>query len=81
MSYDSYEYMDKRPVLWIRIILGPGSGSASNKNQDPDSRPDSHQSNKMDPDPHKFSDDKPKCVEYEPIWALFQGFEPLFGKS
>jgi hypothetical protein len=33
----------------------------------------------LDPDPHQFADDKPKCLEYEPILALFQGFEPLFG--
>jgi hypothetical protein len=31
-----------------------------------------------EPDPHQFADDKPKCMEYEPILALFQGFEPLF---
>jgi hypothetical protein len=31
-----------------------------------------------DPDPHQFADVKPKCTEYEPILALFQGFEPLF---
>ncbi len=31
-------------------------------------------------DPVRFEDDKPKkCMECEPIWALFQGFEPLFG--
>jgi hypothetical protein len=42
---------------------------------------DLHQSDKLDPDPDplKFSDDKPKCMDYEPILALFQGFEPLFG--
>jgi hypothetical protein len=38
---------------------------------------------KLDPDPdlgpHQFADDKPKSMEYEPIWALFQGFEHLFG--
>jgi hypothetical protein len=34
---------------------------------------------KLDPNPHHFADDKPKRMEYEPIWALFQGFEPLFG--
>ncbi len=39
--------------------------------------PDPYQSDKLDPDPHQFVDDKPKCME--PIWALFQGFEPLFG--
>ncbi len=35
---------------------------------------------KLDPDPgpHKFADVKPKCMEYEPILAPFQGFEPFF---
>jgi hypothetical protein len=28
---------------------------------------------------HQFTDDKPKCMEYEPTGALFSGFEPLFG--
>ncbi len=41
------------------------------------------QRDKLDPEPdpdlHQFADDKPKCMEYEPIWAIFQGFEPLFG--
>ncbi len=37
--------------------------AASNKNPYP------HQSEKLDPDPHLFEDDKPKCVESEPIWA------------
>jgi hypothetical protein len=27
-----------------------------------------------DPDPHQFADVKPKCMEYEPILALFKGF-------
>ncbi len=42
---------------------------------------DSHQSDKLNPDPdlHQFADDKQKCTEYEPIRALFQGYEPLFG--
>jgi hypothetical protein len=33
-----------------------------------------------DPDPHQFAHVKPKCtgMEYEPILALFQGFEPIF---
>ncbi len=31
------------------------------------------------PDPHQFTDDNTKCMEYEPILALFQKFEPLFG--
>jgi hypothetical protein len=26
-----------------------------------------HQSDKLDPDPHQFADNKPKCMEYEPI--------------
>jgi hypothetical protein len=28
----------------------------------------------LDPDPHQFADEKPKCMEYEPILAIFQGF-------
>ncbi len=31
----------------------------------------------VDPDPQQFEDDKPKCMKYEPILTLFQGFEPL----
>ncbi len=30
-----------------------------------------------DPDPYQFSHGKPKCIENEPISALFQGFEPF----
>jgi hypothetical protein len=30
-----------------------------------------------DPEPHKFADDKPKCMEYEWILELFRGFEPF----
>ncbi len=33
---------------------------------------------KLDPDPDQFADAKPKCMKYEPILALFQGFEPFF---
>ncbi len=29
--------------------------------------PDPHQSDKLDQDLHQFTDDKPKCMEYEPI--------------
>jgi hypothetical protein len=56
-----------------------GSASASNKNTDPNPQSDPHQtqSDKLDPD--QFADDKPKCMEYEPILALFQRVEPLFG--
>jgi hypothetical protein len=32
----------------------------------------------LDPDPHHFVDDNPKCLEYEPILAPFQGFEGAF---
>jgi hypothetical protein len=45
-----------------------------NHKLDPDTDP--HQSDKLDPpDPHQFAYDKQKCMEYEPISALFQGFE------
>jgi hypothetical protein len=33
---------------------------------------------KPEPDPHQFADVKPTCMKYEPILALFQGFEPFF---
>jgi hypothetical protein len=29
--------------------------------------PDPYQSDKLDPDLHQLADDKPKCMEYEPI--------------
>jgi hypothetical protein len=46
-----------------------------------DPHPYPHQSDKLEPDPnpHPFAGRKPKYVEYEPILALFQGFEPFFG--
>jgi hypothetical protein len=34
----------------------------------------------LGPHPHQFADAKPKCMEYAPILALFQGVEPLFLK-
>ncbi len=44
------------------------------------SNPDLHQSDKLDlepdPDQLQFADAKPKYMDYEPILALFQGFEP-----
>ncbi len=50
-----------------------------------DSHPDPHLSDKLDPepdpDPHQFADDKPKRMEHEPIWTLFQEFQPLFGSK
>jgi hypothetical protein len=45
-------------VTWIRIKYKSGSG---------DPRPDPHQSVELDPDPHQFADEKPKCMEYDPI--------------
>jgi hypothetical protein len=52
-----------------------------NEKKSEKSNPDLHQSEKLDPDPDpdplKFADDKPKGMEFEPILALFQGFEPL----
>ena len=66
-----------------RQCCGSGSASASNKNTDPDPHPDPHKSEKVDPEPdpnpHQFAEYNPKCMEYEPILALFQGFQPLFG--
>jgi hypothetical protein len=55
-------------VLWIRVRKDPRS-------------PEPHQIKiririkiyKLDPDPHQFADAKPKCMEYEPILAPFQG--------
>ncbi len=43
----------------------------------------SDQSDKLDlkreRDPLQFADDKRKCMEYEPILAIFQGFKSLSG--
>jgi hypothetical protein len=46
-------------VFWIRIHI--------KKNPDP------YRSDKLnpEPEPHQFADDKPNCMEYEPILALF----------
>jgi hypothetical protein len=47
--------------------------------------PDPHPHEKKIPDPHPVPyqsdnlDPEPKCLEYEAILALLQGFEPLFG--
>ncbi len=40
--------------------------------------PDLDDSDKLDPDPEQLADDQPECMKHKPIWALFQGFEPLF---
>jgi hypothetical protein len=55
--------------LWLywKPQSASGYASAINKNQDPNPHPDPHQSDKLDPDLHQFADDKPKCMEYEPI--------------
>ncbi len=54
---------------------GSASGSASAANK----YPDPHQTDKLDPDPdpHQFADAKPKCMQYEPILAIFQVFLSL----
>jgi hypothetical protein len=43
--------------------------------------PDPHPGDELDSDPdsHQFTYGKPKCMENEPILALFQGLAPLFG--
>jgi hypothetical protein len=50
-------------------IGGSASGYASASIKNPDPNPDAHQSYKLDPEPdlHQFADDKPKCMEYDPI--------------
>jgi hypothetical protein len=40
--------------------------------------PDPYQSAKLDQNPHKFAEEKTKCLEYEHIRVLFQDFEPVF---
>jgi hypothetical protein len=66
-------------MLWIRILKDPHHFG----NLDPHP----HQIKiririkiyKLDPkpDPHQSADVKTKFMEYEPILALFQGFEPF----
>ncbi len=53
-----------------------GSASFGNPNTDPDR----HLRDKHGPDPDQFADDKSKYMKYERLWALFQGFELLFGR-
>ncbi len=62
-------------MLRIRVRMDPHQ--IERKDPDPDLNriiviswiwnPDPHDSDKLDPDPHQFADDKPKCMEYEPI--------------
>ncbi len=58
--------------IWIRIWI---------LDYQFDSDPDPAYHIDADPDQHQFENDKPKCMEYEPIWILFQGFEFLFYKN
>ncbi len=77
-------YLGPPPVLWIRISKDPHNIG----NLDPQRDLHPHQIKfqiririyklDLDPDPHQFADVKPKCMEYEPILELFQGFAPLF---
>ncbi len=72
------------PVLWIWICKDPHHFGKL----DPQPDPDPHQIKirvrikkyklDPDPDPHQLADVKPKCIEYEPIKEIFQGFEPFF---
>jgi hypothetical protein len=78
------------PVLWIRIRIRIRIRKDPHNFDNLDPHPDPHQIKirfhikiyKLDPepdlDPHQFADVKPKCMEYEPILAFFQGFEPFF---
>jgi hypothetical protein len=54
-------------VLWIRIRIRIDPPYFGNLYP----HPDPHQSDKLDPeqdpDPHQFVENKPKCMEYEPI--------------
>ncbi len=63
---DPHHFGNQDPHPYIKKS-GSSSGSASYTNQDPDLHSDPHQSDKLDPDPHQFAADKPKCMEYEPI--------------
>ncbi len=49
-------------LIWVRIKLKVRSGSGSAWKW------------WVGSGPHQLTDDKPKCTEYEPIWALFQSF-------
>ncbi len=67
---------DFRPKHWPSV-MDPDSDPHQSERQDPDPHqrnkldpdpdPHPHQSDKLDPDPHEFADDKPKCMENEPI--------------
>jgi len=66
-----------RTHIFYKTSWTKGLAKRSVVNLDPhhfsnlDPHPDPH------PDPHQFADVKPKCMEYAPILALFEGFEPF----
>jgi hypothetical protein len=72
----------RNTVMWIRIRKDPHHFG----NLDPHPDPHPHQIKiririkifKLDPELHQFADVKRKCMEYEPILALFQEFEHFF---
>ncbi len=57
----------------MRIRIDP----YQTERKDPDQHPEPHQRDGSG----SFADDKPKCMAYEHIQALFRGFEPLFGSQ
>jgi hypothetical protein len=80
--HTSLASLDGTSVLWIRIRVRKDPHHFGNldphkikiririKFCKPNPEPD--------PNLHKFADVLPKCMEFEPILALFQGFEPFF---
>jgi hypothetical protein len=49
-------------IFWVRIrVVDPDPHQSGKLDLDP------HQSDNLYQDPHQFTDDKPKCMEYEPI--------------
>ncbi len=60
----------------IRQCCGSGIRMDPHQIERKDPYPDPHQSDKLDPDPDpdplQFADDKPKCMEFEPIWHYFK---------
>jgi hypothetical protein len=71
-------------VLWIRIRIHKDPHHFANLDPHPDQiniwiRIKIYKLDPgPDPDPAQFADVKPKCMDYEPILALLQGFEPRF---
>jgi hypothetical protein len=70
-------------VLWIRIRKDPHHFGNLDTHSDPHPRQKMRIRIKIyllgpepDPDSHQFADVKPKCMECEPILALFLGFQP-----